>query len=95
MLKIKNPLPATEDEGSATLALSSKTLHRSGLAGVSTSTLSGRLLRHHRASPSAALDKALIVSKELAQQGAAVNRPTTRSVQLPVGQPPNKQNKAP
>src|SRR5579885_715792 len=29
-----------------------------GLAGVSTSTLSGRLLRHHRASPSAALDKA-------------------------------------
>jgi len=28
MPKIKNPLPAIEDEGSATLALSSKTLHR-------------------------------------------------------------------
>ena len=86
MPKIKNPLPAIEDEGSGTLALSSKALI-AGLAGVSTSTLSGRLLRHHRASPSAALDKALIVSKELAEGSGAVNQPTTRSVRSSADQP--------
>ena len=78
--EIKNPLPAIEDEGSATLALSSKTLCLPGLAGVSTSTHKGRLLRHHRASPSAALDKAqTIVPTQLAEVAAGVNQQTTRS----------------